>query len=97
MEATPMIAFETKAAMEIKFATTVAMAETQIAGGRLDQAFDVAILTARAQSKYVPQIYRGGYVIPQFGYSTERIGKYVTPEEAGDPSLVTGRWVNLNG
>ena len=37
---------------------------------------------------YVPHIYRGGWVVRGFGFSVERIGKYVTKETAGDPLAV---------
>lgn len=39
-------------------------------------------------AKYVPHLYRGGYVIRGFGYSVERIGRFVAASEAGDPRLV---------
>ena len=39
-------------------------------------------------ARYVPHIYRGGFVIRGFGYSTERIGKFITKQEAGDPLAV---------
>lgn len=38
-------------------------------------------------AKYVPHIYRGGYVIRGFGYSTERIGTFISEQDAGDPLL----------
>lgn len=37
---------------------------------------------------YSPIFYRGGYVIPGFGFSTERIGKNVNEDDAGDASAV---------
>lgn len=42
----------------------------------------------QAKAVYVPHLYRGGYVIRGFGYSTERIGSFVTKENAGNPYLV---------
>ena len=40
--------------------------------------------------KYSPISYIGGYVIPGFGYSTERIGQYgVTEENCGNPDMVS--------
>lgn len=83
-----MMRFETKEAMEIKLALTIAEATHQLTGENLAEAFEVAILSARCMSKYAPQSYRGGWVIPQFGYSVERIGKHISTEEAGDPCLV---------
>ena len=37
---------------------------------------------------YVPHLYRGGFVIRGFGYSVERIGRYVAADVAGDPRIV---------
>jgi hypothetical protein len=37
---------------------------------------------------YVPHLYRGGVVIRGFGFSTERIGKQVSADNAGDPLAV---------
>lgn len=34
---------------------------------------------------YRPHAYRGGWMIPGFGYSTERIGVYVAADRAGAP------------
>lgn len=48
----------------------------------------LARLKAIESCKYVPHLYRGGYVIPGFGYSTERIGRYVVREAAGSPEAV---------
>ena len=42
----------------------------------------------RLAYKYVPHLYRGGYVIPGFGYSTERIGRPIPADRAGNPYLV---------
>ncbi len=83
-----MIRFETKKEMEIKLATTIALATVQLTGESMEEAFKVAMLSAQCMSKYCPNLYRGGYVIPQFGYSVERIGKYVAADEAGDPTRV---------
>ena len=35
-------------------------------------------LMAKTAIKYTPHLYNGGWVIPGFGYSTERIGKFVS-------------------
>jgi len=43
---------------------------------------------AEAVMKYHPHLYRGGWVIPGFGYSRERIGVYITAEQAGDPEYI---------
>lgn len=43
-------------------------------------------ILAEMKSKYLPHIYRGGLVIPGFGYSTQRIENgFVTNENCGDP------------
>ena len=47
-----------------------------------------ARIVAVRDCKYVPHVYRGGYVIPHFGYSTERIGRYVSRDKAGTPENV---------
>lgn len=39
-------------------------------------------------AKYVPHLYRGGFVVRGFGYSVERIGRCVTADNAGNPYLV---------
>jgi hypothetical protein len=43
---------------------------------------------AADRAVYVPHLYRGGWVVRGFGYSTERVGKYVTPETCGNPLTV---------
>ena len=50
--------------------------------------FDVFLEMARNRLKYVPHLYRGGYVIVGFGYSVERIGEFVSAEDAGRPDYV---------
>lgn len=47
-----------------------------------------ARIVAVRDCKYVPHVYRGGYVIPHFGFSVERIGRYVSREKAGTPEKV---------
>lgn len=37
--------------------------------------------------KYLPHLYRGGFVIIGFGYSVERIGVNVNRQNSGDPLL----------
>lgn len=54
----------------------------------MTEATDIAGRVARTEAVYVPHLYRGGWVIRGFGYSTERIGKYVTADVAGNPELV---------
>lgn len=49
---------------------------------------DLAKILVKSNIKYIPHLYKGGWVIPGYGYSVERIGKYVKKENAGDPSLV---------
>lgn len=48
----------------------------------------LARIESRNAAVYVPHVYRGGWVIRGFGYSTERIGKYIEAEKAGKPELV---------
>jgi hypothetical protein len=58
---------------------------------QLDLERDTALRLARSKIKYVPVVYKGGYVIPGFGFSTERIFEgYVHPLSAGDPESVEG-------
>lgn len=47
-----------------------------------------ARIVAVRDCKYVPHIYRGGYVIPYFGFSIERVGRYISREKAGTPENV---------
>jgi hypothetical protein len=47
-----------------------------------------ANLIAGDKTVYVPHKYRGGYVIREFGYSVERVGKYVPAASAGNPAGV---------
>lgn len=47
-----------------------------------------AKISIRAMMHYSPVYYRGGWVIPGFGYSVERIGRYVSTEHAGNPEFV---------
>lgn len=50
---------------------------------------DIAKIVARTQYKYTPHLYRGGYVIPGFGYSVERCSKgQLHRGSAGNPYLV---------
>lgn len=44
---------------------------------------------ACSKAKYIPHLYRGGYVIPGFGFSIERIGVYVAVDNCGEPTLVS--------
>ena len=53
-----------------------------------DEALGIARIMARGVAVYVPHLYRGGWVIRGFGYSVERIGKYISQEVAGNPALV---------
>jgi len=46
-----------------------------------------------AGAKYRPHQYRGGWVIPGYGFETSRIGNPVKPENAGDPELACS-WEN---
>ncbi len=48
----------------------------------------IAKIMAKDKAVYVPHVYRGGWVIRGFGYSTERVGKFVTTENAGYPQGV---------
>lgn len=50
-----------------------------------------AISLSEAMAIYVPDDYSGGWVIPTYGFSTERIlDGDVEKETAGDPFLVRG-------
>lgn len=50
---------------------------------------DAAKLLAREAFKYTPHLYRGGYVIPGFGYSTERASSgQINRGSAGNPYAV---------
>lgn len=47
---------------------------------------DGAKIHAQSAYKYVPHLYRGGYVIPGFGYSTERESQgRIQKGKAGNP------------
>lgn len=48
----------------------------------------ILYLYGAQQCKYDPSLYRGGWVIPKFGYSTERIMYYVNIEFASNPLLI---------
>lgn len=67
-----------------------AASEMVISGSRpnRDDALSVARIMVRTLAVYVPHLYRGGWVIRGFGYSVERIGKYINQEVAGNPALV---------
>jgi hypothetical protein len=43
-------------------------------------------ILASMKAVYRPHQFRGGWMIPGFGYSTERIGAYVQAEKAGVPA-----------
>lgn len=47
-----------------------------------------AKMVSEQEAVYVPHKYRGGYVIRNFGFSIDRIGKYVLPSNAGNPREV---------
>ena len=49
---------------------------------------EIKRMVAKSLCKYRAPFYSGGWIIPDFGYSTERIGKYVSKEKAGNPSIV---------
>lgn len=67
-----------------------AASEMVIAGSQpnRDDALAIARIMVRTLAVYVPHLYRGGWVIRGFGYSVERIGKYISQEVAGNPALV---------
>jgi hypothetical protein len=48
----------------------------------------VGYVMAKGTAVYSPHVYRGGWVIRGFGYSTERVGKYVSADRAGIPEGV---------
>lgn len=46
-------------------------------------------IMVKGKAVYVPHLYRGGWVIRDFGYSTDRIAAgYVSEDKAGDPEAV---------
>lgn len=49
---------------------------------------DCAAMVATEEAVYVPHKYRGGFVVRNFGFSIERIGKYVNLADAGNPEDV---------
>lgn len=49
---------------------------------------DIANLVSANALKYTPHLYRGGWVIRGFGFSVERIGKYIPADRSGRPELV---------
>lgn len=56
--------------------------------GKYENNIELAKIESKAIAVYVPHLYRGGFVIRGFGFSTERIGKYVSKELSGSPELV---------
>lgn len=50
---------------------------------------DAAVeMLATNGTKYTPHLYRGGWVVRGFGFSVERIGKFIPADRAGRPELV---------
>lgn len=47
-----------------------------------------AEMVSSDKAVYVPHLYRGGYVVRGFGFSMERVGKYVTVATMGNPATV---------
>ena len=43
-------------------------------------------ILASIKAVYRPHQFRGGWMIPGFGYSIERVGVYVAAEKAGVPA-----------
>ena len=67
--------FKTKDEMVAAYATT-----------HYGDASPTGLASARIQAKYVPHLYRGGYFIVGFGYSTERIDSgFVSRDGCGMP------------
>ena len=62
----------------------------QLISAWLNQAPNLHRQFGLMRAKHVPHLYRGGYVIPGFGYSVERIGVYITADKSGNPFLVEG-------
>lgn len=56
--------------------------------GNYEENLVLAKIEAKDVAIYTPHLYRGGFVIRGFGYSVERIGKYISKENAGNPELV---------
>jgi hypothetical protein len=49
---------------------------------------DRLMTCAMQKCVYVPHLYRGGWVIPGYGWSTERIGVFVESPNIGSPLAV---------
>lgn len=75
-----LLAFESKAEMVIGYS------------GRLVFMYDMdpatAISLSESMAVFDPGVYAGGWVIPTYGFSTERIGVEVEKTRSGDPFLV---------
>lgn len=56
--------------------------------GKYEDNLELAKIESKTIAVYVPHLYRGGFVIRGFGFSTERIGKHVRQELSGSPELV---------
>jgi hypothetical protein len=84
--------YESRAALVEAYARNLA-AESINAGNKekLEDVLTTTRIQADDAASYAPHLYRGGWVIWNFGYSTERIGTYVQPEQAGNPALVERR------
>lgn len=75
--------FKTKRELVLAFALKV-VSERSNAGWDQTSAEVLGRMTAR----YDPRMYRGGHVIPGFGYSTQFISPMLPVLKAGDPEMV---------
>ncbi len=83
-----MIQFATKSELEAGWEKEHAFALSERGESHSD-ASTLAHIMARGQSRYTPHLYCGGWVIPGFGYSVERIAaRYISEDNAGNPALV---------
>ena len=86
-----MTKFNTKAEMIEAYAVEMAHKNCEVYGHgpeRFAGHLATCRMVAAEKPKYWPHVYRGGWVIPGFGYSVERIGVNIPAERAGNPELV---------
>jgi hypothetical protein len=91
MEREEMRQFKTKIEMESAWieATAAEMHFRLNAPETRNDAEGLADKMVKGKAVYVPHLYRGGYVIREFGYSTDRLGMGIIDESlAGHPELV---------
>jgi hypothetical protein len=77
--------FGTKRELILAFALSVLDDQERVRAGW--DATSAEVL-GRMTARYDPRLYRGGHVIPGFGYSTQFISPMLPVYKAGDPELV---------